>query len=161
VAEVAVSAAAAREEDGSMKHHHFLNKLDELRIIGALNQASRQTSGDIRLFISHRTTYDPVASAQKRFQMLGMDKNSRQNEVLIFVAPKSQKFAVIGDQAIHEKCGQSFWDELAQVMGGHFRNNEFTTGLIAVIERAGELLSTHFPRDKNAPNEDQGTILED
>lgn len=43
------------------------------------------------------------------------------NGVLIFVAPRSQKFAVIGDTGIHECCGDEFWRRLVEVMQGPFK----------------------------------------
>jgi uncharacterized membrane protein len=141
-----VLAEAAREEAGNMKHHSFLKKLDAHRIIGAIHRVEQETSSQIQLFISSRKTEDPIASAQKRFHALGMDKLPGRNSVLIFVAPKSKKFAVIGDKAVHEKCGQTFWDELAALMTGHFKRGEFTLGAVAAIERAGKLLAHHFPK---------------
>jgi uncharacterized membrane protein len=73
--------------------------------------------------------------------------------VLIFVAPVSQKFAVIGDEAVHEKCGESFWTALAAVMAAHFKAGDFTTGLVAGIAQAGVLLARHFPRLPDDSNE--------
>jgi uncharacterized membrane protein len=66
--------------------------------------------------------------------------------VLIFVTPRSRKFAVIGDAGVHAKCGDAFWQELAQAMTGHFRKSEFTEGITHGVSKAGELLAEHFPR---------------
>ena len=35
--------------------------------------------------------------------------------ILIFVAPRAQKFAVIGDSGIHERCGDQFWQRAGRV----------------------------------------------
>jgi hypothetical protein len=161
VEEAEVSAAAALEVAGNMKHAHFLKKLDEYRVIGALHHVEQETSARIELFISHEDTVDPVATAQKKFNALNLEKSPQRNNVLFFIAPKSQKFAVIGDKAVHEKCGQSFWDELASILGSHFKKHEFTIGLITGIEKAGALLARHFPRDKNAAVSAHARILED
>jgi uncharacterized membrane protein len=75
-----------------------------------------------------------------------MNQSPGRNGVLIFVAPRSQKFAVIGDEAIHAKCGDEFWRKLADVVSGYFRKAEFTPGIIHGVQKAGELLAEHFPR---------------
>jgi uncharacterized membrane protein len=105
-----------------------------------------KTSGEIRVCISHNHVEDPVAAAQAEFPRLGMNKSPGRNGVLIFVAPRSQKFAVIGDEAIHAKCGDEFWRKLADVVSGYFRKAEFTPGIIHGVQKAGELLAEHFPR---------------
>ena len=75
-----------------------------------------------------------------------MDQSPARNGVLIFVAPRSHKFAVIGDAAVHAKCGDEFWRKLADTMTGYFRKSEFTPGIIHGVQKAGELLAEHFPR---------------
>jgi uncharacterized membrane protein len=75
-----------------------------------------------------------------------MEKTRDRNGVLIFLAPASRKFAVIGDTGVHEKCGEIFWQELARAMTGYFAKNEFSQGIIHGVEKAGELLAAHFPR---------------
>jgi uncharacterized membrane protein len=89
---------------------------------------------------------DPVAAAQKEFVRLGMAKSPEQNGVLIFVAPRTHKFAVIGDAGVHAKCGDEFWRKLAGAMTGYFRKSEFNEGIVHGVKKAGELLAKHFPR---------------
>jgi uncharacterized membrane protein len=38
-----------------------------------------------------------------------MQKTRDRNAVLIFVAPRAHKYAVVGDVGVHEKCGEEFW----------------------------------------------------
>jgi uncharacterized membrane protein len=73
--------------------------------------------------------------------------------VLIFVAPRSRTFAIIGDEAIHARCGETFWHEVASAMEAEFRREDFTTGLVLGIDRAGALLAGHFPRGSGDKNE--------
>jgi uncharacterized membrane protein len=150
-AAAAALAAAAREEVGDMKE--FLNQLRHDDIVAAIRQAEKGTSGEIRVFISHKKVEDPVAAAQSRFEALGMTKTRHRNGVLIFVAPRARKFAVIGDTAVHERCGDSFWRDLAAEMTGHFKKSEFSGGIIHAIRKAGELLAAHFPAQPDDSNE--------
>lgn len=87
-----------------------------------------------------------MAAAQKEFARLNMAESPERNGVLIFVNPRSRKFAVIGDAGVHAKCGDVFWQELAQAMTDYFRRSEFADGLAHGIRKAGELLAEHFPR---------------
>ena len=96
---------------------------------------------------------DAVGTAQAHFVEMGMEKTRERNGVLIFVAPRSHRFAVVGDVGVHERCGESFWKELAAEMSGHFAKSEFTSGIIHGVKKAGELLAQHFPRRPDDVNE--------
>ena len=124
----------------------FIEQLPHDTLVEAIREAEKKTSGEIRVLISHKTVDDPVAAAQKEFIRLGMNKSPERNGVLIFVAPRTHKFAIIGDEAVHAKCGDKFWQELAKVMTEYFRKSEFTEGIIHGVRKAGELLAAHFPR---------------
>lgn len=120
--------------------------IDHARVVNAITAAEQKTSGEIRVLIAKGKTADAVASARAQFERLGMTRTAARNGVLIYLAPQSHAFAVIGDTAIHEKCGDSFWRELAAAMETRFRRGEFTEGLVLGIERAGALLAENFPR---------------
>jgi len=111
--------------------------------------------------VSHRVAPDPVATAQESFLRLGMQATTHRNAVLIFVAPRSRTFAVIGDQAVHAKCGGEFWRELAAAMTGYFKRSEFTDGIVHGIDRAGALLAAHFPRAPGDRNELPDAVVEE
>ncbi len=136
-----------------MKHRHFIKQLDRKLIEAAIRDAERKTSGEIRVMVHHKPVEDAVAFAQSEFIRLGMQRTSEHNAVLFMVAPLSQKFAVVGDEAVHQKCGAAFWQELAGVMTGHFKLGEFTAGLLHGIGRAGTLLAEHFPHHPGDKNE--------
>jgi uncharacterized membrane protein len=146
-AAAAVLVAAVREGTGNAMHpNEFKKNLRHDTIVTAIREAEQKTSGEIRVLVSHKHVADPVAEAQKEFLRLGMDKSSHRNGVLIFVAPRAHKFAVVGDKAVHEKCGDAFWQKLAEAMTGYFRKAEFTEGIIHGVQKAGELLAEHFPK---------------
>jgi uncharacterized membrane protein len=143
-----------------MKHRQFVNQIDRKGIESAIHDAEERTSGEIRVLVHHQPVEDPVAFAQAEFIRLGMEKTKHRNAVLIFVAPVSQKFSVIGDKGVHEKCGDGFWRELAASMSEHFKRGEFTAGLVQGIARAGTLLGEHFPRDPNDRDELSNEVIE-
>ena len=136
-----------------MRPHTFLNQLRHEDIVAAIRQAELSTSGEIRVFISHKPVTDPLPVAQACFLKLGMERTRQRNGVLIFVAPRSHKFAVIGDAGVHAHCGDVFWRELTDVMAGYFRKSEFTSGIVQGIRKAGQLLTQHFPVRPGDQNE--------
>ena len=144
-----------------MKPKDFLNKLQHDEIIAAIRQAEQKTSGEIRVFISRQEPADAMAAAaQKHFDQLGMHQTKERNGVLIFVAPLARKFAVIGDAGVHAKCGNEFWEKVAAEMTNHFKQEQFTAGLLHAVQKAGELLAEHFPRhpgDQNQLSDDIAT----
>lgn len=130
-----------------MRTKHFLSKLEHDRIVDAIRDAESKTSGEIRVFIQRgKLQADPLIPAQKKFHKLGMHKTPERNAILIFVAPRAHKFAVVGDKAIHEKCGEHFWARLVESMREHFRNERFSHALVEAIEEAGKALASHFPK---------------
>jgi uncharacterized membrane protein len=99
-------------------------------------------------------------AAREQFEKLGMTATRERNGVLIFVAPRAQKFAVIGDTGIHERCGDAFWEQLVQRMREHFKAENFTDALVHAIHETGNLLSQHFPCGPDDRNELPNTIEE-
>jgi uncharacterized membrane protein len=144
-----------------MRTREFLSKLEHDRIVQAIRDVESKTSGEIRVYVQRGTlSDDPLIVAQKRFQRLGMYKTRERNAVLIFVAPRAHKFAVVGDKAIHEKCGEQFWQHVVEGMRVHFRNEKFSRALTETIDEVGKVLATHFPRTLANANELPDEIIE-
>jgi uncharacterized membrane protein len=155
------SAAVEQEEVGEVKTREFLNRIEHQQIVDAIRRAERKSSGEVRVFVTRKAVADPVTAAKHHFQRMGMAKTRWRNSVLLLVAPRSQNFAVIGDTAIHERCGEEFWHSVAEGLSGHFHKNEFTIGLVHAIDRAGDLLAEHFPRQPDDTNELPDRVEED
>jgi uncharacterized membrane protein len=136
-----------------MRTKEFLGKLEHDRIARAIADAESKTSGEIRVFIQRGELTDAYEEARNRFEKLGMTKTRERNAVLIFVAPRAQKFAVIGDVGIHERCGKEFWETIVGTMREHFRAENFTNAIVHAIERTGLALGQHFPRQSDDRNE--------
>jgi uncharacterized membrane protein len=144
-----------------MRTKEFLNKLEHDRIVEVIREAESKTSGEIRVFVQRgKLNADPLIIAQKKFQRLGMHKTSERNAVLIFVAPRAHKFAIVGDKAIHEKCGEEFWQRVVDGMRTHFQNEKFSDALTEAIKEVGKVLAVHFPRTSANANELTDEIVE-
>ena len=144
-----------------MRTKHFLSKLDHDRIVAAIKRAEAESSGQIRVFVQRgELEGDPALAAQKKFQKLRMHATKDRNSVLIFVAPRARKFAVIGDEAVHKKCGDEFWQRLVDGMRAHFQKENFTDALVEAIDETGKLLAGHFPRKSTTENDFPDGIVE-
>jgi uncharacterized membrane protein len=143
-----------------VKPRHFIAKLDRQLIETAIQQAELKTSGEIRVVIHRKPVDDAVAKARHEFVRLGMPKTRHRNAVLLFVAPASQAFAIIGDEGVHAKCGDPFWAEVAAVMQKNFRDGNHTAAIIEGIERAGALLAAHFPHEPGDANQLPNRVIE-
>ena len=146
VAVEVLAAVAAVPVGNEMRTKEFLGKLEHDRIVQAIRNAESKTSGRIRVYIQRgKFDGDPFLAAQRRFHRLGMHKTPERNGVLIWVAPRAHKFAVVGDKAIHDKCGEELWQRLIDQMRDHFKNEKFNHALVEAIEETGRALAEHFP----------------
>ena len=125
----------------------LLKVIDVERIKAAIAVAERSASGEVRVSVAPFFWGSVRRVAEKAFVRLGMTATKNRNGILFFIVPTRKKFAVLGDEGIHARVGQEFWDSLAGLLSGHFRKGEFTEGLIVAIEEAGRQLAAHFPCD--------------
>jgi len=157
-----VSVEAARDRAGDqMRTREFLSKLEHDRIVQAIRDAESKTSGEIRVLIQRgKLKRDSLVAAQRKFLQFGMHKTREHNAVLIFVAPRVHKLAVVGDNAIHEKCGGEFWQHVVESMRMYFQNEKFSDALIEAVREVGTVLARHFPKTATDTNELPDDVIE-
>jgi len=144
-----------------MRSREFLSKLEHDRIVRAIREAESNTSGEIRVYVQRgKLSADPLIVAQKQFLKLRMNKTQERNAVLIFVAPRAHKFAVVGDKAIHQKCGDEFWQRIVEGMRAHFQNEKFSHALVEAIKEIGKVLATYFPKTSKSADELPNDIVQ-
>jgi uncharacterized membrane protein len=121
------------------------NEQQRLDIQNAIAEAEKNTSGEIRLFIEDTCKEKVLDRAAFIFKELKMDETAERNGVLFYLAMKSQKFAILGDEGINQKVHKDFWHDIKHAMHHHFVDGNFAEGLSKGIRMAGEALSKHFP----------------
>ena len=131
----------------------FFSQLDNDRIVAAIADAERRSSGEIRVHVTGRKPEDLEQRARRRFELLGMTNTADRNGVLLYIAPAVRRFQILGDSGIHEKAGPDFWKEVAAEMEERFRRGEFTEGIVQGVAKVGEILARHFPRAKGDRDE--------
>lgn len=119
----------------------------------AIAQAELNTCGEIRVHVDLYCKEDPKKQAIAIFQKLGMDKTKERNGVLIYLATKDHKLAIIGDVAINEVVPDHFWDDEIALMASYFKKGEFTQGLVEGIHKVGEQMKVSFPYCDDDENE--------
>lgn len=146
-----------------MQTRSFLDTLDHERIVKAIQDAEARSRGEVRVHVSRQAVEDAEMAAARQFEALGMTRTAERNGVLLFVAPVSQTFAVIGDAGIHARCGPDFWKDVAAAMETDFRAGRYTDGIVKGVARVGEALATHFPREEGRTdtNELSDEVTED
>lgn len=136
----------------------FLTPNDEKNIIAAIQQAEKNTSGEIRVHIENHSEKPPLERAQEVFFELGMDKTTARNGVLFYVGIDDHTFAIIGDEGIDKVVEDDFWDCTKNTVISHFKGANFVQGLSEGILKAGEKLKTYFPYNEGDKNELPDTI---
>ena len=143
----------------NMKPAEFIDRIDDKQVLAAIERAEAASSGELRLFIAHQRMENPLAAARVQFARLGMEKTRLRNGVLIYFAPKSQRFAIVGDEGINVKCGDTFWQSIVNEMAPLLAQGEFTKAIVTAIERVGAVLAEHFRREPGDQNELPNQII--
>lgn len=132
----------------------FLDKDSQRRVVNAIGVAEKCTSGEVRVHVEPTCKCgDPYARAVEVFNKLEMYATEARNGVLIYVAYKSRKFAIIGDEGINKKVGTDFWVQEKDVLAQYLKEGRQADGLCEVITMIGKSLSEHFPYQKDDVNE--------
>ena len=134
--------------------HPLFGKEQQQRIVATIQEAEKQTSGEIKVHIEARCPdADVMERAKTVFGELGLHTTKEQNGVLLYLAHEDRKFAVLGDKGINEKVPSDFWESTKEKLRAHFKKNEFTEGLCEGIEEAGQQLKKFFPYQADDANE--------
>jgi len=142
----------------TMKASSFFTPAQQEVIARAIAEAEHSTSGEIRVHVETSCKGDVLDEAAWLFRRLGMHKTADRNGVLIYLAIKERKFAIIGDTGINSVVPLGFWDEIRDHMKLRFSENLFAEGLAEGIIMTGVQMKEHFPFSKDDINELTDTI---
>jgi uncharacterized membrane protein len=123
----------------------LLSSDDEARLIKAIHDAEKKTSGEIRVHIESACEGDALEACKKMFTDLKMDQTKDRNGILFFLAIDSRAFAVWGDEGIHKKVSDEFWVHITECAISYFKRHDLIGGLERSVELCGEKLQLYFP----------------
>jgi uncharacterized membrane protein len=132
---------------------NFFSGEQKSEVVKAIQAAEQNTSGEIRVHVENNCKGETLDRASFVFAKLNMHKTEQRNGVLIYLAIKDKKFAIIGDEGINKVVPENFWDNTKEVMKENFVKGNFCEGLCLGIKMAGEQLKQHFPYQSNDVNE--------
>ncbi len=131
----------------------ILNHEEDRRVVEAIKQAELNTSGEIKVHIENRCKGDVEQRSLFVFKHLKLDETKLRNGMLIYLAIKDRKFAILGDEGINKVVGDGFWNDVKDLMLGYFKEGKFAKGLEQGIQRCGEKLKEFFPYQSDDINE--------
>ncbi|MBS1524042.1 MAG: TPM domain-containing protein [Bacteroidetes bacterium] len=131
----------------------IFNEEEQQRIRRAIEDAEKETSGQIRVCIEKTCSEEVLDRAAKYFHQLDMHKTKQRNGVLIYLATVDRKFAIIGDRGINKTVPKDFWDDAKDEMLKHFRYGDLVEGIVTGLKIAGDHLRQYFPHRAGGSNE--------
>ena len=131
------------------KQKEFFTAEEKQQVVEAIRKAEQRTSGEVRVFVESRCRFvDAIDRAVELFFQLEMDKTAERNGTIVYVAVKDKQAAVFGDEGIHQKLGQKYWEEEVNKMMVCFKQANLADGIIQCVTDIGEALYQNFPYDR-------------
>lgn len=132
------------------KKKTLLTPEEQSLIVLAIQEAEKNTSGEIRVFVESRCSYmDAMDRASEIFHKLNMTKTENRNGVLIYVAIEDHQLALYGDEGIWKKTSHTdFWFKEFDIAKKYFQKGKIAEGIAEVAKHIGLTLAQHFPYNK-------------
>ena len=132
---------------------NFLTDQQMASLVEAIQTAEDHSTGEIRIHIDSNTEGNNAQIAFEVFKRLCKNKTVAKNAVLFHVNFEQQYLTIIGDEGIHEKVHQNFWDQMHDRMTQEFKKGNFHDGLKNAVLETGLELKKYFPISGENPNE--------
>ena len=141
------------------KKKEFFSASQKERIVAAIHEMEKQTSGEIRIYVETKNPMvDPLHRAAQVFHTLQMEKTSGRNGVLLYIATKHRELALYGDEGIYKATGPEYWNHAVKKMISHFKGDDICEGVVHCVRQVGETLKEKFPFD---PTTDKNELPDD
>ena len=135
---------------------HVFSHEDLEAIQAAIVRAEAGTSAEIRVHLEPRVPRragDALARARHVFARLGMHRTAGRNGVLIYLALADRCLAIVGDQGLHDRVGDSYWASVRDHMIERLRQGHIREAVLEAIAQTGQTLREHFPREPGDADE--------
>ncbi len=139
----------------------LLDSEEILRLEQKIGAVEALTSAEFRIIITQHAWLGLKRKARKLFHKYRLDDTSGGNSILILLVEKDHQFLIYGDQGIHEKVGDSFWNTVSENMLEFFRAGSFAEGLAVGLQLLADALAEHFPIQERTHNELPNEIIFD
>jgi len=127
---------------------------EQQRIVQAIRQAEKNTSGEVRVFIESRCSYvEAIDRAAELFFGLKMDKTNDRNAVLFYIAIKDHQLALFADEGIYQRMGAAYWQKEVDIIINDFTAKNLVEGICHCVTDIGNALQEQFPFESDDKNE--------
>jgi uncharacterized membrane protein len=132
----------------------FFTEEEQARIVSAIMEAEKNTSGEIKVHIATTSAWeDVVKQASMVFDKLELEKTKQRNGVLIYIAKDDRQFAIWADKGINSVVPEGYWESTIDLMRSYMKAGQYAEAVIKGINMVGVKLKKYFPYQKNDVNE--------
>lgn len=138
----------------------WLTEEDFEAISRAITEAEAGTSAEIRVHLERHLKHrrwgrrvEALDRARRLFTQLGMQRTAGRNGVLIYLALADRKLAIVGDESIHARVGEQYWQQIRDGMVEHLRHGRAVGAIVTAVADVGRILARHFPRQPDDVDE--------
>lgn len=121
-------------------------------IVAAVHAAERRTAAEIRVHIERRVAQgrrgppEALARARDVFAALKMHETALRAGVLIYLAVEDHTLAIVGDEGIHARVGEGYWEGIRDQMIARLRGGAAGAAVVQAVAEVGTVLAREFPR---------------
>ncbi|MBU1474819.1 MAG: TPM domain-containing protein [Acidobacteria bacterium] len=106
----------------------MIRALDKSLIQKAIQDAERETMGEIRVSIAVFFWGSVRKVAERTFVRLGMTQTRLRNGVLLFVVPSRRRYHILCDSGIPDPVREELTSRVSKILTGRFREGLFSSG---------------------------------
>ncbi|MBW8362623.1 MAG: TPM domain-containing protein [Kaistella sp.] len=132
---------------------NFLTNIQMASLVEAIQSAEDHSTGEIRVHIDSTSDGNNAEIAFEVFKKLCKNKTAEKNAVLFHVNFEQHYLTIIGDEGIHAKVHQNFWDQMHDRITAEFAKGNYFEGLKNAVLETGFELKKHFPVSGENSNE--------
>jgi uncharacterized membrane protein len=131
----------------------FLTKEEKKALVTCISETEMLIEGEIKVHLEEKCIGAVNLRAFEIFQGLELYKTKNRIGVLIYVAVKDQKIAIIGDEGIHKVVPDNFWDSTLDGIISYLKKGDNLSALEYGIKEVGRKLQEFFPSTDDNKNE--------
>lgn len=132
----------------------YLSEKEICELSEIIKTAEDHSTGEIRVHVDSTTEGENETVTFNIFRKLEMHKTKDRNAVLFHINFNQRYLAIIGDEGIHQKVCQHFWNKIHNEIITNFGRGNYFKGIKDAILKTGIELKKYFPVEgDDNPNE--------
>lgn len=113
------------------------------------------------VLVPHRVRYRRAhLNALQQFVARNVHLTSKRTGILLFVSLAERYAEVVADAGINARVDQQEWNAIVATLSDHAAQGTVVDGFVEAIDKAGKLLTQHFPKADGGKNELEDHLVE-